>query len=139
MTRVTFYILRSRDPDERLRIAMRLTEKAFHRGNRVFINTADENQARMLDEELWRFRPASFLPHALLGGPDADAIAIGWGQDPGQHCDVLINLQLDIPAFFSRFRRVAEVVTQDEESLAALRSSWQFYRSRGYELDKHEL
>jgi len=137
MTRITFYLLRSPEPDERLRIAMRLTEKAFQQGNRVYINSADENQARTLDEELWRFRPASFLPHGLQG--TADAIAIGWGQEPGDHSDVLINLQLDIPAFFSRFQRVAEVVTQDEASLAALRSSWRFYRSRGYQLEKHDL
>lgn len=139
MTRITFYILQSPQPDERLRIAMRLTEKAFQQGNRVFINAADENQAQTLDEELWRFRPASFLPHGLQGAADADAIAIGRGQDPGDHSDVLINLQLDIPSFFGRFQRVAEVVTQDEASLAALRSSWRFYRSRGYQLEKYEL
>jgi len=139
MTRITFYVVQSREAGERLRIAMRLTEKAFQQGNRVYINSADENQARTLDEELWRFRPASFLPHGLQGTADADAIAIGWGQEPGDHSDVLINLQLDIPAFFSRFQRVAEVVTQDEASLAALRSSWLFYRSRGYPLEKHEL
>ena len=60
-------------------------------------------------------------------------------QDPGKHTDLLINLQLDIPAFFSRFARVAEVVTQDATSLQALRSSWRFYQERGYQLEKHDL
>jgi len=96
-------------------------------------------QARSLDELLWQFRPDAFLPHALVGDAAGEAVLIGWGQDPGDHSDVLINLQLDIPSFFSRFQRVAEVVTQDEASLAALRSSWLFYRSRGYPLEKHEL
>ena len=78
-----------------------------------------------------------------LGGSStqgcADQVAIGWGQDPESHDDLLINLQLDIPAFFGRFHRVAEVVTQDEASLAALRKSWLFYKERGYQLEKHDL
>jgi len=124
---------------QRLHVASRLADKAFSRGHNIFINTASEVQARELDELLWTFRPASFLPHGLLGSADSDKIGIGWGQDPGQHNDLLINLQLEIPDFFSRFKRVAEVVTQDESSLSALRESWKFYRDRGYELEKHDL
>ena len=139
MTRVGFYILQSAQPGQRLQVAMRLADKAWSRGHRVFINAADEQQARALDEQLWSFRPSSFLPHGLLGAADSDAIGIGWGQEPGDHSDMLINLQLDIPDFFSRFARVAEVVTQDEASLSALRASWKFYRERGYQLEKHDL
>jgi DNA polymerase-3 subunit chi len=51
----------------------------------------------------------------------------------------LINLQLGIPDFFSRFQRVAEVVTQEPASLSALRESWKFYKERGYQLEKHDL
>ena len=96
-------------------------------------------QARTLDELLWSFRPASFVPHGLHGQEHSDTIAIGWGQEPQDHNDLLINLQLDIPPFFSRFQRVAEVVTQDPDSLQALRKSWKFYKERGYQLEKHDL
>jgi DNA polymerase-3 subunit chi len=139
MTRVDFYVLQTAEPAERLRTAMRIADKAFGQGRRVFINAADRDQARALDEQLWSFRPASFLPHALHGAAPAEPIAIGWGQEPDGHNDLLINLQLDVPAFFSRFDRVAEVVTQDPDSLAALRNSYRFYRERGYELAKHNL
>ena len=139
MTRVGFYVVQAQAQDERLRVAARLADKAFQRGHRIFINAAGEAQARELDELLWSFRPGSFLPHALLGEADADTIAIGWGQEPDGHRDLLINLQLDVPAFFSRFERVAEVVTQDPDSLEALRNSYRFYRERGYELAQHRL
>ena len=139
MTRVGFYVVQAQAPDERLRVAARLADKAFQRGHRIFINAADESQARQLDELLWSFRPGSFLPHALLVEKDADTVAIGWGQDPAGHNDLLINLQLEIPPFFSRFQRVAEVVTQDPRSLEALRRSWQLYKARGYALEKHDL
>ena len=139
MTRVGFYVVQVAEQNQRLQVAARLADKAFARGHRIFINATDKGQAEALSELLWSFRPASFLPHGLCGEGHADTIAIGWGQDPDQHNDLLINLQLEIPAFFSRFQRVAEVVTQDPDSLAALRRSWTFYKERGYQLEKHDL
>ena len=139
MTLVGFYVVQSAAPGQRLNIAARLADKAFQHGHRIFINAADEAQANRLDELLWSFRPASFLPHGLLGQEHSDTIAIGWGQEPENHNDLLINLQLEIPPFFSRFARVAEVVTQEPDSIAALRNSWRFYKERGYQLEKHDL
>jgi len=139
MTLVGFYVVQTSDPGQRLRVAARLADKAFQRGHRVFINATDEAQASELNELLWSFRPASFLPHGLHGQEHSETIAIGWGQEPNNHNDLLINLQLEIPSFFSRFARVAEVVTQEPDSLAALRKSWTFYKERGYQLEKHDL
>lgn len=139
MTRVGFYVVQAAEAGQRLQVAARLADKAFGQGHRIYINAENKAQAAALDELLWSFRPASFLPHALAGEEHGDQIAIGWGQDPGNHNDLLINLQLEIPAFFSRFQRVAEVVTQDEDSLAALRKSWVFYKERGYQMEKHDL
>ena len=139
MTRVGFYVVQAAEQGQRLQVAVRLADKAFQQGHRIFINAVDEIQARTLDELLWTLRPASFLPHGLHGQKHSDTIAIGWGQEPQDHNDLLINLQLDIPSFFSRFQRVAEVVTQDPASLQALRESWKFYKERGYQLEKHDL
>jgi DNA polymerase-3 subunit chi len=139
VTRVGFYVVQAADQAQRLQVAVRLADKAFQQGHRIFINAADEAQARVLDDLLWTYRPASFLPHALQDQEQSEAIAIGWGQEPRDHNDLLINLQLGIPGFFSRFRRVAEVVTQDPASLDALRRSWTFYKERGYQLEKHDL
>jgi len=139
VTLVGFYVVQSAEPGQRLQVAVRLADKAFQRGHRIFINASDEAQASELDELLWHLRPASFLPHGLHGQEHSDTICIGWGQEPEQHNDLLINLQLAIPPFFSRFERVAEVVTQEPASLAALRKSWQFYKERGYQLEKHDL
>jgi DNA polymerase-3 subunit chi len=139
MTLVGFYVVQSAEPGQRLQVAVRLADKAFQRGHRIFINASDESQASELDELLWSLRPASFLPHGLHGQKHSDSIGIGWGQEPELHNDLLINLQLAIPPFFSRFQRVAEVVTQEPASLAALRASWKFYKERGYQLEKHDL
>ena len=139
MTRVGFYVVQTGDQAQRLHVAARLADKAFQQGHKIYINAPDESQARELDQLLWSFRPSSFLPHALEGEEHSNNIAIGWGQTPGSHNDLLINLNLEIPDFFSRFNRVAEVVTQDPASLSALRKSWAFYKERGYQLEKHDL
>lgn len=139
MTRVGFYVVQAAEPAQRLQVAVRLADKAFQRGHSIFINAADEDQARSLDELLWTYRPSSFLPHGLHGEEQSETIAIGWGQEPEGHNDLLINLQLGVPPFFSRFRRVAEVVTQDPASLDEQRRSWRFYKERGYQLEKHDV
>ncbi|NQX88638.1 MAG: DNA polymerase III subunit chi [Halioglobus sp.] len=139
MTHVGFYVVATAGHGQRLQVAARLADKAFRRGHRIFIHTSNEAQAQELDQLLWTFRPSSFIPHGLWGQAHTDAVAIGWGQDPAHHNDFLINLQLQVPPFFSRFKRVAEVVTPEAASLAALRDSWKFYRDRGYHLEKHDI
>lgn len=139
MTRVGFYIVENRDAESRTRLALRLTEKAHQRGHRVFINCESETQARELDALLWSFRPASFLPHALVTLKHEEQICLGWGQEPKAHDDLLINLQMEVPAFIGRFHRVAELVNQEPQRLEALRDSWRHYRERGYALEEHRL
>ncbi|MBI4800841.1 MAG: DNA polymerase III subunit chi [Desulfarculus sp.] len=48
---------------------------AWHQaqGRRVLILVADEHQAQELDRLLWTVDPASFVPHALAGGPDQES------------------------------------------------------------------
>ncbi|MEO0438509.1 MAG: DNA polymerase III subunit chi [Pseudomonadota bacterium] len=143
MTKVGFYIIDTTEADSRLRLALRLTDKAFSRGHRVYLNCECETQAKELDERLWTFRPSSFLPHSIVnrqaGEQQEEPILLGWSQGPGTHNDLLINLQSTIPEFFSRFERVAELVNQEPQRLQALRDSYRIYRDRGYPLEQHKL
>lgn len=47
---------------------------AWHQaqGARVLVLALDQAQAQELDQLLWTHDPASFLPHALAGGPDQE-------------------------------------------------------------------
>lgn len=139
MTRVDFYVTRGAGHEAQLNVAARLAEKAWGRGHRLFIHVSDEQSARQLDDMLWSFRAGSFLPHALATDDLAEGIVIGWGQEPGEHNDVLINLSGEAPAFFSRFQRVAEIVTDEPEHRERQRAAWRFYKERGYPVHKHDL
>lgn len=139
MTRVDFYVVKSSGAEARLSVAARLTEKALGRGHRVFVNCHSQSQVDTLDDYLWRFKPSSFVPHCPASSDAEEQVVLGFEDAPGSHNDVLINLALAPPSFFARFERVAEVVTQDENSLQALRDAWRHYKDRGYPLTKHDL
>lgn len=139
MTRVSFYLLPHADEAKRLIFACQLAEKASRLGNRLLVNTASHSVAQQLDRLLWDFRADSFVPHELLPAGKLTPVHIGWGEDSPQHHDLLINLGNSIPGFFSRFERVAEIVTQDSQLLAQSRERYRFYRERGYELDTVDM
>lgn len=132
MKRIDFYILPGSDAAARLTYACRLAAKAWREGHRIYLNCQDEAQCAALDERLWSFGAASFVPHQrATDGPDAPLL-LAWGADAGGEQSLLINLASTVPAFFERFARIAEVVDQEPQLLAALRSSYRFYRERGY-------
>ena len=139
MTQVDFYVL---PKDGSLTLAQavgRIAEKAVGKGHQVFIQATDEAEAVNVQQGLWTFKAQSFLPSALVTSQDREPVAIGW-EEPGlEYDDVLLNISGAVPDYFSRFRRLAEIVPQDEAKLAASRDAWRFYRDRGYPLAKHDL
>ncbi|GAB4296202.1 MAG: DNA polymerase III subunit chi [Thiohalomonadaceae bacterium] len=143
MTRIDFYILEGNQPADGRVIACRVAEKAWLAGHKVYIHAADAHEAERLDELLWTFRQGSFVPHQRLeAGRPADALTpihIGWGDEPEVHDEVLINLAAEVPLFFSRFQRVAEIVPADAEAKRQGRARYKFYRDRGYPLETHTL
>ncbi len=143
MTRVDFYILPDRDKQARERFACRLANKAVQAGQSVLLHGEDESHCQDLDELLWQYPEHQFLPHGLQSelaqaehGKRAPVVISH--QEPFADMDqVLINLSADIPAFFGRFDRVAEIVVQS--STSAGRDRFRFYRDRGYPLFHHDL
>ncbi|WP_263142464.1 DNA polymerase III subunit chi [Pseudomonas sp. RIT-PI-AD] len=139
MTRVDFYILPSGDPDARLTVACRLAEKAWRQGMRVYLHCQDAPQRERLDACLWSFKGEAFVPHDARE-TDAEAqVALGLGDDPGSHNDLLINLALTVPGFYERFARIAELVVEEPSIRQAARENFRFYRERGYPLQDHRL
>jgi len=139
MPQVDFYILPSADPATRLAFACKLTEKAWRLGHRIYLHCQDAAQRNALDERLWSFKDEAFLPHGVTE-EDADApIALGLGDDPGSHHDLLINLALVVPPFCERFERIAELVVNEPAIRQASRTNYRVYRERGYPLQDHRL
>lgn len=143
MTQIDFYILPEQTMDQRNQFACRLIEKAFRLGHSIYIHSHSTEYAKLLDETLWNYRASSFLPHQQLTAPTNSAsncpIEIGCGEAPKHQHDVLINLGMEIPDFFSRFQRVSEIVVTDPEVMSATRKNYKFYKDRGYPLNSHDM
>ena len=143
MTQIDFYILNDSQPGALPLFTCRLTEKAYRQGHPVYIHTESDRQLQQLDELLWTFRDGSFLPHRIhAAGSDSageQPILLGRTVEPDGPGDVLLNLAEEVPVFFSRFNRVAELVGGDDNRIAAARSRYRFYKDRGYSLNTHNL
>ncbi|HLF11613.1 MAG TPA: DNA polymerase III subunit chi [Gammaproteobacteria bacterium] len=140
MTQVDFYILESDSEDARLRLACQIADKAVQQKQHVFINSASDTEARKLDELLWTFSQGSFIPHRIvqheLPAPPQEPVIIGLRQSPTcDRWDVMINLAADVPEFFSRYQRVAELVDGNTTRREQSRERYRFYRDRGYQLN----
>jgi DNA polymerase III subunit chi len=144
MTRIDFYILPDTTLDARLDFACRLAETIQRKGHRLHLHAEDEAMARELDDRLWTFRPDAYLPHALLGSELAASVPVtlGWQgpPEPGRDAPTaMLNLHPEIPEWFSRFERVAEIINQHQQVLTAKRECWQTYKQRGYPVKAHQL
>jgi DNA polymerase-3 subunit chi len=144
VTQVDFYILESDSDDARLHLACKIVDKATQLDHHVFIHSTSDEEARQLDELLWTFSQGSFIPHRIVRGESTEAplepVLIGVNQSPAAgRWNVLINLAADVPEFFSRYERVAEVVDANAVRREQSRGRYRFYRDRGYKLNTHQV
>lgn len=133
MTRVDFH---SKVPDKLL-YACRLVRKACAAEMRVVVYAQDRTQLEALDEALWTFSEQDFLPHVMAGDELAAQTPVILTDDAEAalpHHQILINLSGETPAHFARFERLFEVISTDEDDLAAGRERYRQYQQRGYPL-----
>lgn len=138
MTRIDFYILQDVEVDAMHRFACALASKAIEAGSQVVIHTADEATALAIDELLWVYPDRRFIPHGLQNTPAAKRapVQLCW-DEPESYDGVLVNLTTEVPEFFGRFDRVAEIVVGQNRSTG--RGRYKFYRDRGFPLYSHDL
>jgi len=135
LTRIDFY---QTSGDEHA-FACRLIDMVYRKGRQIYVHTSTEELARTLNEQLWTFKEDSFVPHSLHSEAMDVPIKIGFDHEPEEHQDVLVNLSGQIPHFFSRFDRVAEIVPVDQNSRKSARENYAYYKERGYVLNYHQI
>ncbi len=136
MTKVSFYKLVGQR-NTALKLACHLIDKACKIDQQVLCLVEDDRSAQQLDDLLWHFEPTAFIPHGH--GVDQLPVAISTVPEPGQHHQLLINLQPAIPSWFSRFDRMIEVIYQQPDYEQAKRENFRFLKDRGYSLNFHDL
>ena len=138
MTEITFYF---NSPDK-LATARALAHKVFEQKKKVLIFSADARTLGALDTLLWSVPPTGFLPHCRASDAMAAETPVLLTSDPDAlpHHEILMNLDGERPANFSRFERLLEIVSRDDDDdRARARERFKFYRDRGYEIVRHDL
>ena len=97
-----------------------------------------------LDGMLWSLAPQDFVAHGgTHSTPEVrEASPVLLLPDPRQARvrDVLLNLGAEVPAGFSSYRKVVEVVCADDaEDREQARGRWRHYAARGYAIARHDL
>ena len=137
MTEVLFYT----HAEDKRQTACTLTVKALSRGMRVMLLTADPASTDQMSRLIWSAPPTGFVPHCRSNDRLAPVtpVIVDHLAEPLLHDQVLINLCDDTPAFFSRFKRLVEIVGTEEADREAARTRFRFYRDRGYEIRTHQI
>lgn len=145
--RVDFYVTEESGEAARLRLACRVTEKAYLGKHRVVVFFDDPALLPRFDELLWTFGDGSFVPHDTVTREGAECIApvvLTTGPLPadppgGEPWQVLVNLGASVPAFHARFARIAEFLDARPEVRAAGRERFKSYRAASLEPHTHNV
>ena len=133
VVQVSFYS----DAAEPLHYACRLIRRALASGKPVGVCVAAAHATR-LDELLWSFDAAEFIPHrrwdgATLAAPSEVLLVDDAARLP--HRGLLLNLRDEMPGDALDFERVLEVIGQAPERVQAGRARYRVYQQAGAKLD----
>ncbi len=135
---VDFYVTADRDAEARLRLACRVTEKAYLAGHQVLVWCPDAALRERFDALLWTFADRSFVPHACEPGTDAP-VRIAGATPPADSPDVLVNLATEVPEFAPRAARILEFIDGDATARDAGRRRFAAYRTQGMKPATHQV
>ncbi|MFN5541569.1 MAG: DNA polymerase III subunit chi [Betaproteobacteria bacterium] len=137
MTEVKFFF----NVDSRLNFACRLSKRALDQGKKLIVYAPDEARAAAFDRLLWSYEALSFVPHVRADHPLAKAtpIVIANAASELPHHDALLNLADEPPPYFTRFEYLREVVSTDEADRLRARERYEFYKSRGFEIQRQDM
>lgn len=140
--KIDFYILNKLEEQADWLFACKLIEKAYELGHEVYILMENKQDALAFDELLWEFEPSSFIPHHIQGeGPKPPPpVQIGFEASKPSHIqDILINFSKAIPKNFKQFKRICEIVTENETIKVIKREHYKFYQGQQFTIDTHKL
>ena len=129
MTYIDFYF----NVENKFNKIHEVLEREIFRKRKIFISVNDLNSAEALSNFLYTYSPSSFLPHVIGQQEERASIHIDWDHKPVTD-DFMINLKSEISPSFSRYLKLIEIVSQNEEDKKTARDRLKFYRDRGYQI-----
>lgn len=135
MGQVVFHLMSEQNSNNILEYACQLASDAYRNRQTVFLYCADTRTCETLDEQLWQFDPARFVPHQLQGETSRKRAPVEIGsRASSQRYQVLINLTDAMPDFATQYRQIIDFVPADATGKEKARERYKHYRAAGFEL-----
>ena len=135
--KAAFYILKEPSLKERALYTCRIIEKAYNSNHKIYIHTANLEEAQNFDTQLWTFSDISFVPHEIYDQNSSTdtSILIGYNKAPAEQNDILVNLTSEIIPFYQQFNHLIEVIPNDENLKVLARKRFNIYQKQGYQTE----
>jgi DNA polymerase III subunit chi len=132
VTEVRFHHLERRRVDQAL---PRLLERALEEGRRVLVRASSDEMVAALNERLWTYDDASFLPHGASGDGDPMTQPIFLTSEPGNpNAATMLVRVSDVEA--SDADELFDLIVllfdgRDDPALASARGEWRRLKDQG--------
>lgn len=128
----------------RLRTTCDVVRKHYLAGRKLIIYHSDPREMQRLDRMLWGFEPTAFVPHVMIDNELAaqTPILLCLQADHLQTAHPeswLLNLDPQGPPLPSPFKRILEIVSNQEKDKQSARQRWRNYQQQNYDLHAHNL
>lgn len=140
MPRADFYLIdKPRFREDPLLLVCELAKRAFESGQRALILARSFDQAEQLDEKLWEFDEAAFIPHQIAGDDDDEMTPVLIATPDAETPDRALVINLREEAAPGLFDRVLEVVPAEQSERDGSRKRWAMYKAAGLDVAKHDM
>lgn len=134
MAELLFYHLQRRPLEA---VLPSLLQKSLERGWRAIVQGRTTERLQALDDHLWTYDEAGFLPHAMDGEPGTaqEPILLTTGEENPNGAAVRFLIeQAAMPGDLTPYSRIVILFDgEDPEALAAAREEWRRARANGNE------
>jgi DNA polymerase-3 subunit chi len=131
---VQFYQLLTTPLDRAL---PKLVEKAMSGGFRILLTAGSPEQAEYLNQLLWTYDPAGFLPHGAAGegNEERQPVLISIEEAALNSAKLLLVTDGRMPQAPEQYERVADIFDgRDPVALDAARRRWSSYKEKGFSM-----
>jgi DNA polymerase-3 subunit chi len=130
MTEILFFHLQSRPLEQ---VLPTILERALSRGQKVVVELSSQERLNGLDDHLWSYSDASFLPHVTAMEADAannPIVLTTQGHNPNGAQVRICAEGVRIPDAMQDYERVVLIFDGDDpDALAAAREDWRKARA----------
>ena len=132
MAEVLFFHLQGRPLEQ---VLPTILERALSRGHKVVVEVASQERLAVLDDYLWTYSDASFLPHVTAVEADAASNPVVLTTHAHNPNGAVVRICADgvrIPDAMDAYERVVLIFDGDDpDALAAAREDWKKAKAMG--------